>query len=201
MSEAAEQTPDPSSDVLRVMSNPFRARCYDALLIFGDMTTRKLARYTNISEASLNEHMRQLRGIGFARPLNPDARVRQLVWHAVPGGVRLSEEQDETRENAAEVRAWVQSTLQAEMQVLHDWVDTAAAWPVEWRNAVERWDYVMKALTVEQLSELSQQLNELANRWMQISRRQEHMDLPEARTVFLVTHAVPWPVDYEEDGV
>ena len=200
MSEAAEQTPDPSSDVLRVMSNPFRARAYDALLIFGDMTTRKLAQLTSISEASLNEHMRQLRGIGFVRPVNADAPVRQLVWHGIPGGVRLGN-LAETEEYTAEAKAWLAATLEAETQVLQGWLEISQSWPVEWRNAVERWDYVMKALTVEQLSELSQQLNELANRWMQISRRQEHMDLPEARTVFLVTHAVPWPVDYEEDGV
>lgn len=197
MSADSELTPEPTRDVLRVMANPFRARAYDALLIFGDMTARKLATLTSISEASLNLHMRELQRISFVAPLNPDAPVRQRIWHAVPGGVRLGE-LSETEDYTPEARAWLRSTLQAESQVLQEWIDRAREWPAEWRRAVERYDYVMTALTVEQLTQLSADLNAVGQKWLSISKQQDAEGREHTRAAFVVTHAVPYPVAFDD---
>lgn len=194
--DGAENTPEPTSKILRVMANAFRARAYDTLLIFGDMTARRLAPLVRISEASLLQHMPAMAEVGFVRAVNPDAGARQIIWHAVPGGVRLGDFTG-AEEYADDARAWIRSTIEAESNVMQDWIDLAASWPEDWQRAVERYDYVLKALTVDQLSELAGELNGLARRWFEVSKRQEDTNRTDTRTVFLITHAVPWPVLYE----
>lgn len=192
----SDRTPDPTSDALRVMGNAFRARAYDTLLIFGDMTARRLAPLVRVSEASLRQHLKAMSGVGFVRPVNPESPVRQVVWHAVPGGVRLGTFTG-TEEYANEARAWIKATIESESNVLQDWVDLAATWPAVWQNAVERYDYVLKNLTVNQLADLSADLRGVAEHWFNVSKSQEPSNSEDTRTVFLVTHAVPWPVLYE----
>lgn len=191
-----ELTPDASGEVLEVMANPYRQRAYDTLLVFGDMTARKLARLTHLSEASLNRHMQQLQRIGFVRVIDADLPVRQRVWHAVRGGVRLGDISGE-EEHASAAQSWFRSQIEAQAHVMQDWIDVSSSWPVEWRLAVERWDYVLKAVTVEQLEEIAGEMSALVAKWRAISEQQEVDGTPGTRTAYLVTHAVPWPIEYD----
>lgn len=189
-----EQTPDPDAEILRTMGNAYRMRAYDALLVFGDMTARRLATRTSMSEASLNRHMLELERIRFAYPLNPDAPVRQRVWHAVPGGVRLGVF---TEDDTPGAHDWLRGTHEAEMQVLGEWMTHAASWPERWRAAVERWDYILPAITAEQLDQLGDELHAVADKWMAIAKDQARRgDVDGALPAFMITHALPYPMPY-----
>lgn len=195
-SAAEEQTPEVSSAILEAMANPFRQRAYDTLLIFGDMTARKLARLTNLSEASLNRHMQRLQEIGFVRPVNPEAPIRQLVWHAIRGGVRIGELSG-SEEHAEAADAWFRAQIESQAHVLQEWTEVSGTWPVEWQTAVERWDYVLKAITAEELDTISSEFYELVARWRAVSEQHETDGTPDTRAVYLVTHALPWPVRFD----
>lgn len=192
-----ELTPAVSQEVLETMADPFRQRAYDTLLVFGDMTARKVAKLTNISEASLNRHMQQLEGIGFVRSINPEAPVRQRIWHAIRGGVRVGDF-TENEDYAPAIRAWSRAQIEAQTHVLQDWIDVSKTWPIEFRSAVERWDYVLRALTAEQLAELGKELNSLAAKWRKLSDEQEKQGVADACKVYLVMAALPWPVDFQD---
>lgn len=193
-SHQAEQTPEVDSEILAVMANPWRMRAYDTLLIYGDMTTRRLAARTDIAEASLNRHMVEMKRINFVRAMNEGAPVRQLIWHAVPGGVRGVEG------NSREIDAWVAATHESQNQSLSRWLAVLDSWPREWRDATTRWDYVLPGMTLEEMGQLNRQLEKLGAEWLaKLKDRQRQGAVPdEAVTTYLVTHLIPYPVDYDD---
>lgn len=193
--EHPEQTPEVTHEILAVMANPWRMRAYDMLLIYGDMTTRRLAARTDIAEASLNRHMVELNRIRFVRAVNEGAPVRQLIWHAVPGGVRG------VQGNSREVDAWVAATHESQNQSLSRWLAVSESWPQEWREATTRWDYVLPGMTLEEMWALNQELEALGARWLdRLKQRQREGNVPEdAVTTYLVTHLIPYPVDYDDN--
>ena len=88
------------------------------------------------------------------------------------------------------------------MQVLDEWMTHASSWPERWRKAVERYDYILPAVTADQLDEIAHELHDLADKWMAIAKEQAARgDITDAMPAFLITHALPYPQPYPNPAV
>lgn len=189
-----------SAESLAVLSDPYSLHAYDTLLVYGDMTTRRLSKLATISEASLNQHMKRLETIGFVTCTNPDAPTIQRVWRASRGGFDLGDSAHNERypEYAAAAQGFFRSQIQAQTNMLQDWIAIMNTWPLQWRIAADHWDYILKALTVEQLVQMAGEINEVTQKWWEISKQQEKDGTPNTRAAYVVTHAIPWPIAYQD---
>ncbi|WP_287901543.1 hypothetical protein [Arthrobacter sp.] len=137
-------------------------------------------------------HLRELRKIGFTVSSGDEKKPRQLIWSAVPGGVRLGA-YSRTEDYAVEADSWLKVQLIAQAQIFQDWVTLADNWPEDWRSAAEMYNGLLH-MSADDLEELARDLRELMDKWHDRRSR----PVPDTRPVYVSAHAVPYPHDYTE---
>ncbi|NNG38449.1 winged helix-turn-helix transcriptional regulator [Flexivirga sp. ID2601S] len=185
------ETPLPTAEILRTLAVPARWRAYEALRNFGSMRGRDVAKLVKVSEGSMLAHLRELERIGFVTSTGDASKSRAQVWSAVAGGVRLME-YDRTEDYAVEADAWLKVRLEAQADVLQDWVTVAGNWPRDWQSAAEMYDSFLH-LTRDELVELGNELHELMDRW----HNAHSAPGPGTKPVAVSTNAVPYPHSYD----
>ena len=162
------------------------------------MKARELARLVHVSEAGMIQHLRELVSIHFVESLDPETTpFRYRAWSAVPGGVRLGDYAG-TEDYTRQADDWLKVAILTQAKVLQDWVSVSDSWPSSWRTAVEQWDHVMLSLDQTQLRQLSLELHNVVERWRKVSISQEVSKPSEGRPVYVVTHAIPYPMPYKD---
>lgn len=186
-----DQTPEADRKTLAVLSDPFRYRAYECLRTLGDMKGRELASLVHVSEASILKHLRALQDIKFVSS-DESIPARRRTWHAVPGGVRVDQDDSELSDAVA---GWLGVAIATQASILRDWIELAETWPEEWRLATEHYDYVLH-LTPQELKELSADLHGVMRQWRQLSRaREDRGETDGTEPVYVVTHAAPFPTE------
>lgn len=189
---------DPAT--LRAFAHPLRLRLYEALLATGPSTAAQLARDVPGAPGSLSYHLRTVAKHGFVEEAPERAADgRERRWRAVSGGARWSEE--DLKQSAGLRRAATSAQLMflsRQQDRLRTWLEgNDARFGAEWRSAAVSSDVVLH-LSIEELSQLGQELEDLTDLWIGRSgqnRSDASSDADVVRApVFLVVHAFPFSV-------
>lgn len=169
------------------MCDPIRWRSYGLLRGLGPMRAKELSAKVAVSEASMLKHLALMEEVGFARPdKETGSAPRYQMWSAIEGGLRLTGLEAST--NPDHMQQWMQAYLLSQNLLMRTWAKEEATWPIEWREASLNYEYWMK-LTLDELQELTDEIQEVTERWKERSRSREKPEGAEA--IFISTNAFP----------
>jgi len=195
---ATPEDADPSSRLpgrvvdlegLKALAHPLRIQIIDALSIYGSFTATGLAERLGESSGATSYHLRQLEKHGFVREDLERGSGRERWWERVPGGISIvpstSRESPAARTASETVsREWRRSQNERLEDFERNAMDQLAP---EWLDASTQ-SMANLHLTVEQLAQLSNDMEELVNRYAVAYRRQR---IPGSRPVQVQYNTFP----------
>ncbi|MBF8193729.1 helix-turn-helix transcriptional regulator [Nonomuraea sp. K274] len=153
-------------DTLKALGHPLRMRLFRALRMTGTATASQLADQVDEAVSLVSYHLRKLATHGLieeAEGTTGDARERW--WQPVAATLVTRDEdfRDAPESLAAHIAV---SRMHARQQSeLHEsYLDAQSAWDDAWRGAAFTSESLM-SLTADELSQLREELNELAVKW------------------------------------
>jgi len=160
-SEQPGEIRDPKA--LRALAHPLRWRLIDVLGTEGPATATHCAGVLGESVASCSYHLNLLAKYGFIE-VSPGGQGREKPWRLTVMRQSWTAEADSVEGGLA--AAMVSETfLQVELERLIQWHRRREVEPEPWRNATVT-SGVTSFLTADELHELSDELNELASRYV-----------------------------------
>ena len=165
--EAAPQPRITDLDALKVFTHPLRIELFRLLTAVGPATASHLAEQVDEAVSLVSYHLRKMAAHGFlteARGGTGDARER---WWQVSPDERFtfrSSDFDGAPEGAAVARQVVRRLVETRTRRYAEYLDTAAGWPREWRDAAFSAEY-LAYLTTDELTAYAAELQEVAERW------------------------------------
>jgi DNA-binding transcriptional ArsR family regulator len=154
---------------LVAIAHPLRLRIRDRLRRHGPATATELARAFGESTGATSYHLRMLARYGLVEP-DPDHehKGRERWWRAVPDifQIQLSELLDDAAaRDALRVVSFELDRLARER--LERWLAERERWSQPWRDGAETATAVVR-LTVEQMTELRNELSAVIERYLQM---------------------------------
>jgi DNA-binding transcriptional ArsR family regulator len=186
---AAERTPittlrlDPKA--LRVLAHPLRSRLLTALRSGGPATATALAGALGTNTGATSYHLRRLAGVGLVTE-QAGGKGRERWWRATTDAHDWTERDVAGDAEAAAASDWLKRHyLRTFLDRYERWLDTAEAWPIDWRAAAESGDTILFG-TPADLAAFQRDLLELFDRY-----RKRSSGAHDARRVEFYYHAFP----------
>ena len=174
---------DPAA--LRVLAHPLRSRLLTALRSGGPATATSLAQALDTNTGATSYHLRRLAGVRLVADAE-GGKGRERRWRASTDTHEWTERDVADDPEAAAASDWLKRHyLRAFIDRYEHWLDTAEAWPIDWRTAVESGDTFLHG-TPDDLARFQRELLELLDRY-----RQRSPGAPDARRVEFYYHAFP----------
>jgi predicted ArsR family transcriptional regulator len=148
---------------LRALTHPLRIAIVDLLNLERTVTATRCAETTGESVASCSYHLSILAKYGFVEPAE-GGRGREKPWRLVHEGHSWMVEDDMEPETAMAVEALSEVYLDQTAERMKWWARRAGQEPVAWRRAAG-FQRTVAYLTVEELTELTAELEALARRY------------------------------------
>jgi DNA-binding transcriptional ArsR family regulator len=150
--EATEIT---DARTMRALSHPVRLALLDEIAVQGPLTATQAGELIGESSTTCSFHLRQLARYGFVEEVG-GGKGRARPWKMSHTGMRFSTEHadPETRTAASALARLYRERQFARLQ---NWLETRAAYPVQWRDAATNSEHVMW-MTPEELTELNEDL-------------------------------------------
>ena len=178
---------DPAA--LRVLAHPLRSRLLTALRSGGPATATALAHQLGTNTGATSYHLRRLAGVRLVTE-QAGGKGRERWWRASTDAHDWTERDVAGDPEAAAASDWLKRHyLRTFIDRYERWLDTADAWPIDWRAAAESGDTILRG-TPEDLAAFQRELLELFDRY-----RQRSPDAPDARRVEFFYHSFPMDGD------
>lgn len=175
---------------MRALAHPLRLRLLGELRLRGPQSVGMLSTIVDEAPASVSYHVGTLASYGLVEPAPELARDRRERWwraaHDMTSWEPLDVLEDPERRTASTVLR--RAILQRYMESLESYLATEPTLPPEWVRGAASSDAFLH-LTPEELVELRQDLEQLAERW---SARSD-AGRAEARPISLIYHAFRRP--------
>lgn len=159
--EGSEETPSPAhprgiSDArtLRALAHPVRIALVEALTIEGPMTATEVGERIGESPTTCSFHLRQLAKYNFVEEAG-GGKGRARPWRMSSIGMQLSANDDPELEIAS--TALLTLLRERQLHRYHNWLQTRAMFPSQWRQAAGESEFVFY-MTAEELAELNDEL-------------------------------------------
>lgn len=154
-----------TSEQLRVLAHPLRARLLSALRRDGPATATRLAADLDTNTGATSYHLRQLAAVGLVVEEERPGAGRQRWWRAAHAshGWLTSDVQDDPDDRAA--ADWLAGHyLRQFTEVAQRWLAERHEWPAPWREAETSSDFLLE-LTPQRLRELWDELAGVIHRY------------------------------------
>ncbi|NYJ76469.1 hypothetical protein [Allobranchiibius huperziae] len=185
--DLARRTPDPTPEVLAVVTNPFCWRVWVFLLGAGPAHARDVMGPAGLSEASVLKHLQNLRKAGFAMSSVGEKQDRWRWWQVVPGGLRLTDVLH-TGDQQRALQQWLEAFVINQQTILREWLRRRDRDPEEWTQAALSFEIVAR-LTAGELDAMSEEIYQVMMKWL--ARAKEHpADMEGVRSVYAAANAV-----------
>jgi predicted ArsR family transcriptional regulator len=173
---------------IRVLAHPLRARLLAQLRVGGPATATRLAEVLGTNTGATSYHLRQLADVGLVVE-DPDAgRGRERWWRSAHDVSSWHRDEYADDPDAMAAADWLNSHSARRLaERIEDWHRDAADEPVEWRQAADFSDYILR-LSATQLVALTAELDEVIERWRRTTR---DAPAPDARKVLLYLYGLP----------
>jgi len=145
------------AQTMRALSHPVRIALIETQSVEGPMTATEVGELIGESPTTCSFHLRQLAKYGFVEEAG-GGKGRARPWRMTSIGHQISAHGDPEAELAA--GALVRMFRQRHLDRYRTWMETKAAYPLEWREAAGDSEYIFY-LTAGELEQLNQQLLEL----------------------------------------
>lgn len=177
------------SRVLAALAHPLRRRLMDVLKVHGPATASAIAGRTGQTVANVSHHLRVLNSSGLVEEAPELARDRrERWWRLVSPSLRWSSSDFADDPAAAAIAEAAQSlNLDHHAGLVRAWLATAESDRAHWVDAAFSTDKWLH-LTPGELSELSKEVIDLADRW---ASREIPADGHQRDPVFLFAYGVP----------
>jgi DNA-binding transcriptional ArsR family regulator len=170
---------------LRVLAHPLRSRLLTALRSGGPATATTLARELGTNTGATSYHLRRLAGVGLVTE-QAGGKGRERWWRATTDAHGWTERDVAGDPEAAAASDWLKRHyLRTFIDRYERWLDTAQAWPIDWRAVSESGDSVLLG-TPADLAAFQRELLELLDRY-----RQRSPSAHDARRIQFYYHAFP----------
>ena len=174
---------DPTA--LRVLAHPLRSRLLTALRSGGPATATALARSLGTNTGATSYHLRRLAGVGLVTE-QAGGKGRERWWRATTDAHDWTERDVASDPEAAAASDWLKRHyLRSFIDRYERWLDTAEAWPIDWRVAAESGDAILFG-TPTDLASFQRELLELLDRY-----RKRSSGAHDVRGVEFYYHAFP----------
>ncbi|MBB2899359.1 DNA-binding transcriptional ArsR family regulator [Kineococcus radiotolerans] len=170
MTEKAVRLTDPAA--LRALAHPTRIALLGELRGTGPSTVGRLSVALDEAAGSISYHLRRLAAVGLVAEA-PELAVnrRERWWRAEHQLTAVLPAEDRTDPERAAAGTALRREIARGLAALQEaYLDAEASLPPEWIAAATQGDRLLH-LTVAELSELSAELDELADRWQDRSDR------------------------------
>jgi predicted ArsR family transcriptional regulator len=172
--------------VVRALAHPIRLALIDALSIRGPLTATEAAGVVGQSQASCSFHLRQLAKYGFVEEAGGRGG-RERPWRLATTKVRFQSSPDADLSLA--VDALDAAIQERTARRVREWRAVKADYPKKWQQASGS-TCAVAWLTVDELSELDGELEQLISRY--VGRTQYPEKRPAgARPVQVISHMFP----------
>ena len=181
---------------LRALSHPVRIALIEALFLGGSMTATELGERIGETPTTCSFHLRQLAKFGWVEEAG-GGKGRARPWRMTSVGF----ETPSTHVNReADVASGVLISMFRERALdrYRTWLQHRTTYPTPWRKAATDSEYFYY-LTVEELAQLSQELNDVLSRWHYAERITDPSTRP-AGSVPVELLAFAYPVDFPPDS-
>jgi DNA-binding transcriptional ArsR family regulator len=179
---------DPAA--MRALAHPTRLALLGELRSAGPSTVGRLSLVLDEAPGSISYHLQRLVAVGLVTEAPELAANRRERWWRAEHQLTtvLPAEDRADPERAAAGTALRHEVVRGLATLQEDYLDAEATLPLEWIAAATQGDRLLH-LTVDELSELSAELDELADRWQTRSQRGR----PGTEQVALLTSAFRRP--------
>lgn len=178
-------------------ASPTRWRAYLLLGFLGPQRVGTLARMLDVSDAVMRRHLDAMASVGL---VTPAGEGRDRRWERVlsedrsqPSGLRVDPMDKDVEELVAsrEFSEWLKVTVQTSADLVREFIDQRMEVEPPWRDATEVQDYLLY-LRRDELHELGEALKAVVRERLAVSRQRLEEEDPEARPIYVSTHAVLW---------
>jgi DNA-binding transcriptional ArsR family regulator len=145
------------AQTMRALSHPVRIALIEVLSLEGPLTATEVGELIGESPTTCSFHLRQLAKYGFVEEAG-GGKGRARPWRMTSIGQQISAHGDPEAELAA--GALGRLIRERQLDRYRTWLETKAAYPLEWREAADDSEYVFY-LTAEELKQLNRELLEM----------------------------------------
>lgn len=182
----------------REAADPARWRLYKVLGLMGPMKSSTLARMVGVTDSLMRRHLETMSEVGLVEHTG-EGRGRR--WQQVltedrsePSGLRVlpSDEYAPQVFASTEFSEFLKVLVATGAGIVTEFIDRRMELEPPWRDATEVQDYVLY-LRCDELDDLGNALQQVVRERLPVSRDRLDSNDPEARPVYVSTHAVLWP--------
>lgn len=176
-----------TTEMVRALAHPLRARLLGQLRIHGPSTATRLAERTSTNSGATSYHLRQLAAVGLVEEEPDRGNRRERWWKAAHTQHSWREsEHDRSPEGRAAADWLIRHAHRQHARHVDDWLDVRAEWPIEWRDAADQSDFFV-TVTASQLTDLNDRVRELMNEY----RSQSSPEDSDAERVVVLYYSFP----------
>jgi DNA-binding transcriptional ArsR family regulator len=171
-------------EAMRALAHPLRLRILGLLRIDGPATSTIIARRLGTDTGSTSYHLRQLARGGFVEDVDELGAGRERYWRASERSTDWeSPALLATPERRTALQALQWAALQAQIDLLEEYLAEEESWGAAWAKAATHADYVVRT-TPEGLSATVAEIEE-------VLRRHDAGESGDGEQVILLLHAFP----------
>lgn len=181
---------------VKVLAHPLRSRLVARLRVHGPATATELAATLGTNSGATSYHLRRLADTGLVRDTGRGEGKRR-VWEATTDGHSIRSSDLSGDEDAQTALDWLmRHYLHQSVQRYEAWLDSAEAWPLDWRDELGYNDSRAR-LTPDELEQLHAELEAVVARYRELGQRRESP--ARARDVHVTLLFAPMDAAYEGD--
>lgn len=186
--EQANELVHLTSEMVRVLAHPLRARLLALLRVEGAATASALAARVGTNSGATSYHLRQLAEAGLVVEDTERGTKRDRWWKSAHHGHSWRDAEHDDDPDARVAADWLTRNAHRNYARHVDaWHDVRTEWPLEWRNAADQSDFAVRA-TAAQLTELNERVHELIREYEYAA----DLDDPDAEHVMFVLYSFPF---------
>jgi predicted ArsR family transcriptional regulator len=190
-SDGTLRSVDPASTLhldasaIKVLAHPLRSRLLGALRLGGPATATALAGKLETNSGATSYHLRKLASVGLVEE-TAAGHGRERWWRAATA-MHTFTQRDVAYDPDGEAAAdWLRRNyLRSFVDRYQGWLDVHAAWPLEWQEAADASDYLLR-LSAARLQELLSELSAVVGRYRDLDPAD-----PAAQPIEIHLHAFP----------
>jgi predicted ArsR family transcriptional regulator len=170
---------------VKVLAHPLRSRLLGALRVGGPATATTLAGKLETNTGATSYHLRRLASVGLVEDV-AGGHGRERWWRAATSMHSFTERDVAYDADGQAAADWLRRYyLRGFVERFGRWLDVQDDWPLEWREAADASDYLLR-LTPKRLAELQSEVTALFERY-----RDPDPGDADARQVEVHLHALP----------
>jgi DNA-binding transcriptional ArsR family regulator len=172
MADPPEPTTHLNAAQMRILAHPIRSRLLGLLRVEGPSTSSRLAARLATNSGSTSYHLRRLADVGLVTEDQQLGTERERWWRAVHTMHSWKESEHDADPDTRAAADWL--LRHAHRRYAHHvegWHDVRTDWPVEWRDAADQSDYLIR-VTAPQLAELNRRVADLVEQYSHASDEQ-----------------------------